>query len=202
MPCRRRQAGRRRAFSTSPSFASAAGAPAPGWTRRLRPTTGLALAGALALLAPGLALGALLHVNDILSADLLPGTLFLREQLPPNGTGTPPLPPLPLRAAGATASRPRADNWTDAFLTMNFHRRMMNEYLCRSYVAEQILGDMTGAVGDAAGAASAEALTASDTTPAPQRRISSTLLVDREAADGRPGHGHGLDDPDGQPGAR
>lgn len=51
----------------------------------------------------------------------------------------------------------------------------MNEYLCRSYVAEQILGDMTEPA--------SAALTAD---PAPRRRLSSTLVVGEARPAGKP----------------
>ena len=129
MTCRRaplRRRTRPRPPPPGPPCCSATGLPPPppracGYPSRWQ--LRLALAGALALLAPGLAIGALLHVNDILSADLLPGTLFLREgaTLPANSSG-------PAAAAAAAAqddhpgARARAGNWSDAFLTMNFHR--------------------------------------------------------------------------------
>lgn len=102
----------------------------PRWSSRW--SLRLTLAAALALLAPGLAIGAL-HVNDILSADLLPGTLFLREG-PHGGHGpsvgrgshanTTSLPGAVDQGqdGAAEGGKPRAGNWTDAFLTMNFHR--------------------------------------------------------------------------------
>lgn len=94
------------------------GRAAPGrsrWSRRL------ALAAALALLGPGLAIGALLHVNDILSADLLPGTLFLQEG-PTNQTDAMASMALTAAAPPHQDTKPYGGNWSDAFMTMNFHR--------------------------------------------------------------------------------
>ncbi|XP_071055701.1 uncharacterized protein [Onthophagus taurus] len=68
-----------------------------------------------------------IDVDDILSDDLMPGNLLMLENA--NGSDT-------------------KDNITtgslnDAMSTMDFHRSKMNEYLCRNYLAEQIVQDMT-----------------------------------------------------------
>ncbi|XP_024085597.1 uncharacterized protein LOC112128056 [Cimex lectularius] len=67
-------------------------------------------------------------VSDFLNFEYLPSTIFLEEAAVDAASDDVPL--LNLTTDGDVK---------DAFMTMQYHRSMMNEYLCRSYVADEIL---------------------------------------------------------------
>ncbi|CAH2105660.1 unnamed protein product [Euphydryas editha] len=72
------------------------------------------------------------NVNDILRTDLMP-TYFIVNEENKNIT----------RKNEMNSRMPTSNGSIDAALsTLDFHRKMMNEYQCRNYIAEQILDDM------------------------------------------------------------
>ncbi|CAB3238917.1 unnamed protein product [Arctia plantaginis] len=72
-----------------------------------------------------------LNINDILRSDLMP-TYFMEDS--ENHY---------LNNSASTSVTPSSNGSIDAALsTLAFHRKMMNEYHCRNYIAEQILEDM------------------------------------------------------------
>nr|CAH7730163.1 unnamed protein product [Callosobruchus chinensis] len=78
----------------------------------------------------------IIDVNDILSEDLMPTSLLIWED-----------PEKARKSNNGSASevtRFKVDgSLTNAMDTMGFHRSMMNQYLCRSYVADRIVSNMT-----------------------------------------------------------
>nr|XP_022909414.1 uncharacterized protein LOC111420619 [Onthophagus taurus] len=68
-----------------------------------------------------------IDVDDILSDDLMPGNLLMLENA----------------NRSDTKDNITTGSLNDAMSTMDFHRSKMNEYLCRNYLAEQIVQDMT-----------------------------------------------------------
>lgn len=76
-----------------------------------------------------LALNQFIDINDILSENLMPGSLlFLEGPKKKNLTEKPKI----------------IDDGTlnKAFSTMGFHRKMINEYLCTNFIANEILDDL------------------------------------------------------------
>ncbi|KAL3276642.1 hypothetical protein HHI36_012014 [Cryptolaemus montrouzieri] len=74
-----------------------------------------------------------IDVDDLLSPDYMPTTLMMLENPMRNETKKYP-----------NTTTTKSDGSLDkAILTMEYHRHMMNEYLCRSYIAEEIVQDMT-----------------------------------------------------------
>ncbi|CAG9560018.1 unnamed protein product [Danaus chrysippus] len=72
------------------------------------------------------------NVNDILNDDFMPTHFFIDEYKSNKVDKT-----------KAVKQYPSVNGSVDAaFSTLNFHRKMMNEYQCRNYVAEQILEEM------------------------------------------------------------
>ncbi|XP_034830045.1 uncharacterized protein [Maniola hyperantus] len=73
-----------------------------------------------------------LNINDILRTDLMPTFFMIDEDNKQNVSDT------------STSKQMSSVNGSiDAALsTLNFHRKMMNEYQCRNYLAEQILNEM------------------------------------------------------------
>ncbi|XP_023952922.2 uncharacterized protein LOC112056688 [Bicyclus anynana] len=71
------------------------------------------------------------NVNDILRTDLMP-TFFMIDEVKQNVSDT-----------SINKQMPYVNGSIDSALsTLDFHRKMMNEYQCRNYLAEQILGEM------------------------------------------------------------
>ncbi|CAH1994998.1 unnamed protein product [Acanthoscelides obtectus] len=77
-----------------------------------------------------------IDVNDILSEDLMPTSLLIWEN--------------PEKArkfkndSASEVTKFKSDGrLTNAMETMGFHRTMMNQYLCRSYIADRIVSNMT-----------------------------------------------------------
>ncbi|XP_049842317.1 translation initiation factor IF-2-like [Schistocerca gregaria] len=62
-------------------------------------------------------------LDGVLSPELLPGSLLMLDSSVDNSSCS-------------------AGRWDDAYATMDFHRKKMNEYLCRSYLAERILDEV------------------------------------------------------------
>ncbi|KAF5302435.1 hypothetical protein FQR65_LT08524 [Abscondita terminalis] len=74
-----------------------------------------------------------IDLSDILNVDYMPGSLLILEN-PEESV---------FENRTTTDSKPsHQGTFHDAFTTMNYHRKMMNEYLCRSYVSEQIISEM------------------------------------------------------------
>ncbi|KAF6203831.1 hypothetical protein GE061_002166 [Apolygus lucorum] len=71
-----------------------------------------------------------LRMGDILNAEYLPSTLMIEEAEIDNAA-------MKDNSNVSTEGRIR-----DAFDTMQFHRAKMNEYLCRSYIADEILSEL------------------------------------------------------------
>ncbi|XP_034944059.1 uncharacterized protein [Chelonus insularis] len=68
--------------------------------------------------------------EDILSADLLPGTFFLSD---------------PFKESNKKKARVKVNNngtFEEALNKMDYHRKRMNEYLCHGFMAEEIFRDM------------------------------------------------------------
>ncbi|XP_060520319.1 uncharacterized protein LOC132698335 [Cylas formicarius] len=76
-----------------------------------------------------------IDVDDILSAKYMPGTLLMLDG-PPKSFNT------SLNVIDERSSKTLDGTVKDALDTMDFHRSMMNQYLCRSYLASQILAEM------------------------------------------------------------
>uniref|UniRef100_T1HA96 Uncharacterized protein n=1 Tax=Rhodnius prolixus TaxID=13249 RepID=T1HA96_RHOPR len=70
------------------------------------------------------------EIDDILNAEYLPSTLLLEEAEVDHAL---PHPLLNISTDGQIR---------DAFRTMHYHRSMMNEYMCRNYIAEEILNEI------------------------------------------------------------
>lgn len=78
-----------------------------------------------------------IDMDDILSVDYMPGSLLMLEN--------------PESYAFINSSGKQVNDhfeniggkFENAFETMGFHRKMMNEYLCRNFIAEQIVSDLT-----------------------------------------------------------
>ncbi|XP_068909687.1 WAG22 antigen-like isoform X2 [Tenebrio molitor] len=79
----------------------------------------------------------IIDVDDILAEDYMPGTLLMLEN--PKGA----IRNFNDSVGGDLTSREGDGTFDEAMETMGFHRSKMNEYLCRNYVAEEIIGDMT-----------------------------------------------------------
>ncbi|XP_044757834.1 uncharacterized protein LOC123315988 [Coccinella septempunctata] len=76
-----------------------------------------------------------IDVDDFLSPDYMPTTLLMLENPTTNKT---------VKYPNATTVVTGFEGSLDkAFITMGYHRHMMNEYLCRNYIAEQIVQDMS-----------------------------------------------------------
>nr|CAI5825244.1 unnamed protein product [Callosobruchus analis] len=78
----------------------------------------------------------IIDVNDILSEDLMPASLLIWEN------------PEKARKSGNESATEVTGFKVDGSLmnameTMGYHRSMMNQYLCRSYVADRIVSNMT-----------------------------------------------------------
>lgn len=76
-----------------------------------------------------LALNQFIDINDILSENLMPGSLLFLE-----GTQKKNLTEKPKIIDDGTLNK--------AFSTMGFHRKMINEYLCTNFIANEILDDL------------------------------------------------------------
>lgn len=76
-----------------------------------------------------LVLNQFIDVNDILSENLMPGSLLFLE-----GTEKKNLTEKPKIIDDGTLNK--------AFSTMGFHRKMINEYLCTNFIANEILDDL------------------------------------------------------------
>lgn len=70
-----------------------------------------------------------IDVNDILNENLMPGSLLFLE-----GTEKKNLTEKPKIIDDGTLNK--------AFSTMGFHRKMINEYLCTNFIANEILDDL------------------------------------------------------------
>lgn len=70
-----------------------------------------------------------IDVNDILNENLMPGSLLFLE-----GTQKKNLTEKPKIIDDGTLNK--------AFSTMGFHRKMINEYLCTNFIANEILDDL------------------------------------------------------------
>ncbi|KAB0800206.1 hypothetical protein PPYR_05946 [Photinus pyralis] len=73
-----------------------------------------------------------IDLSDILNVDYMPGSLLVLEN--PEEIGPENATEIDLMEHHGTMR--------DALTTMNFHRKMMNEYLCRNYISEQIISEM------------------------------------------------------------
>ncbi|KAK5649377.1 hypothetical protein RI129_000406 [Pyrocoelia pectoralis] len=73
-----------------------------------------------------------IDLSDILNVDYMPGSLLVLEN------------PEEISTENTTTVDTFEHHGTinDALTTMNFHRKMMNEYLCRNYISEQIISEM------------------------------------------------------------
>ncbi|XP_066142183.1 uncharacterized protein [Euwallacea fornicatus] len=79
-----------------------------------------------------------LNINDILSLNFMPGTLLERigtDFIESNETTL----TNDINKPGMVLD----GSFKNALQTMNFHRSMMNQYLCRNYMANQIVSDIT-----------------------------------------------------------
>ncbi|XP_038220077.1 uncharacterized protein LOC119838282 [Zerene cesonia] len=72
-----------------------------------------------------------LNVNDILRTDLMPTFFISSENVE-----------VPKMSSKKEFLPPTNGSMDAALNTLNFHRKMMNEYQCRNYVAEQILEEI------------------------------------------------------------
>ncbi|VEN56194.1 unnamed protein product [Callosobruchus maculatus] len=78
----------------------------------------------------------IIDVNDILSEDLMPTSLLVWEDPEKARTS--------YNESSSEVTKFKVDgSLTNAMETMGFHRSMMNQYLCRSYVADRIVSNMT-----------------------------------------------------------
>ncbi|KAJ3664671.1 hypothetical protein Zmor_000222 [Zophobas morio] len=75
----------------------------------------------------------IIDVDDILAEDFMPGTILMLENPKTEN----------LNDSVGVSSQEGDGSFMTAMETMGFHRSMMNEYLCRSYIAEEIIHDMT-----------------------------------------------------------
>ncbi|XP_041970718.1 uncharacterized protein LOC121727104 [Aricia agestis] len=87
-----------------------------------------------------------LNVNDILRSDLMP-TVFISEENVESREGD-------MDLLSENRLEPVNGSIDAALTTLDYHRKMMNEYQCRNYVAQQILDEvgvatMTRRVGEA-----------------------------------------------------
>ncbi|KAF5300442.1 hypothetical protein FQA39_LY02241 [Lamprigera yunnana] len=73
----------------------------------------------------------MIDLSDILNVDYMPGSLLILENLDTDTFEN-----------DSSNSIKQQGTIQDALTTMNFHRKMMHEYLCRSYVSEQIISEM------------------------------------------------------------
>lgn len=76
-----------------------------------------------------LVLNQFIDVNDILNEKLMPGSILFLEGK---------------QMKNLTEKRKIIDDGTlnKAFSTMGFHRKMINEYLCTNFIANEILDDL------------------------------------------------------------
>ncbi|XP_045469460.1 uncharacterized protein LOC123677064 [Harmonia axyridis] len=75
-----------------------------------------------------------IDVDDFLSPEYMPTTLLMLENPISNKT---------IRFSNMTSVAGFDGSLDKAIVTMGYHRQMMNEYLCRNYIAEQIVHDMS-----------------------------------------------------------
>lgn len=84
-----------------------------------------------------------IDINDILNEDFMPFSLLL-VQGPKNSSTNDSFEFMPEARDDDGVDLQHEDNGSldKAFHTMGFHRKMMNEYLCSNFLADQILSDV------------------------------------------------------------
>lgn len=80
-----------------------------------------------------------IDINDILSEQLMPASLFFNEKRPQLATNPDNLDYLSNVTKGGTQ---HDGTFGNAFSTMGFHRKMIKNYMCSNFLAGQILNEV------------------------------------------------------------